>query len=58
MSDRIGIGMLGYAFMGKAHSLAWRDVAAVGPVGLPRPRLVSLWGRHAARTEEAKTRYG
>jgi len=58
MSDRIGIGMLGYAFMGKAHSLAWRDVAAVGPVGLPRPRLVSLWGRHAARAEEARTRYG
>ena len=56
MSDRIGIGMLGYAFMGKAHSLAWRDVEAVGPAGLPQPRLVTLWGRQAARLEEARAR--
>ena len=27
MSDRIGLGMLGYAFMGKAHSNAYRTLA-------------------------------
>ena len=26
MADAIGIGMVGYKFMGKAHSNAWRQV--------------------------------
>src|SRR5258706_1421363 len=58
MSETVGMGMLGYALMGKAHSLAGRDVAAVGPATLPQPRLVSLWGRQAAQLEEARARYG
>ncbi|MEU0565033.1 hypothetical protein ABZ297_06515 [Nonomuraea sp. NPDC005983] len=28
MSARIGVGMVGYAFMGRVHSQAWRNVAA------------------------------
>ena len=27
MSDSIGVGMLGYAFMGKAHSNAYKTLA-------------------------------
>src|SRR5258706_11179433 len=58
MGGTMGIGRLGYGFMGKPHSLAWRGVRAVGPATLPQPRLVSLWGRQAARLEEARARYG
>ena len=39
-----GIGMVGYEFMGRAHSHAWRNVASVFP-GTPRPRMVALVGR-------------
>ena len=39
-----GIGMVGYEFMGRAHSHAWRNVASVFP-GAPRPRMVALVGR-------------
>ena len=42
----IGIGMLGYAFMGKAHSHAWRNVAALRP-GAPDVRQQVLVGRDA-----------
>lgn len=40
----LGVGMVGYAFMGRAHSQAWRTV---GPFFDPpyAPRLVSLAGR-------------
>jgi predicted dehydrogenase len=53
----LGVGMVGYAFMGRAHSLAWN---AVGPVfGVPlRPRLAALCGRDRAATEAAAGRFG
>ena len=42
MADEIGIGMLGYAFMGKAHSRAFREIARLDtPL---QPRLVAVAG--------------
>ena len=59
-SDRLapfGIGMVGYAFMGAAHSQAWRNVAHVFDVPL-RPRMVALAGRDGAAAQIAAHRYG
>ncbi len=54
----IGVAMLGYAFMGKAHSTAFLNVPhLVWPPPL-RPRLVALAGRDATAVEHAAARYG
>ncbi len=59
MSKRqeIRIAMIGYAFMGKAHSNAWRQV---GPFMGPRltPRMQVICGRDAAEVEKAAQRHG
>jgi predicted dehydrogenase len=52
----IGVGMLGYAFMGKAHSRAFHDVRLLEPPLVPK--LVSISGRNRERVEEARARYG
>jgi len=54
----IGVGMLGYAFMGKAHSHA---LLSIGHMAWPpplEPRLVSIAGRSEAAVSEAAERYG
>jgi predicted dehydrogenase len=48
--------MLGYAFMGKAHSRAFHDVLLLSPPLVPE--LVSISGRNRDRVEEARARYG
>jgi predicted dehydrogenase len=53
----LGVGMAGYAFMGAAHSQAWRTAPHV--FGLPlRPVLAVLCGRDPAATAAAAQRYG
>ncbi len=54
----IGVGMLGYAFMGKAHSNAFRKIAYMTWPPPLEPRLVGIAGRNAAAVEEAARRYG
>jgi len=60
MSTRgtVGVGMLGYAFMGKAHTLGYRDVEAISSPEVPRPHLVSIYGRNAENVEAARERLG
>jgi predicted dehydrogenase len=53
----IGIGMVGYAFMGAAHSQAWRTVGRVFDLPLV-PRMVALAGRTRAGVEAAAKRFG
>src|SRR5215469_9068135 len=53
----IGIGMIGYAFMGRAHSLAWHTVCRAFDLPL-RPRLAAICGRDKAATETAAERFG
>jgi predicted dehydrogenase len=56
MANEIGIGMLGYAFMGKAHSRAFKEVARLdSPL---QPRLVSIAGRNEKAVAEAASLYG
>jgi predicted dehydrogenase len=54
----IGIGMLGYAFMGKAHSNALKKIAYMTWPPPYRPRLVSIAGRNSEAVQEAARRYG
>jgi predicted dehydrogenase len=54
----IGIGMLGYAFMGKAHANAYRKLAYMTWPPPLMPRLVSLAGRDEQAVTEAARRYG
>ena len=56
MNVTLGVGMLGYAFMGKAHSRAFHDVLLLSPPLVPE--LVSISGRNRERVEEARARYG
>jgi len=53
----IGVGMIGYAFMGRAHSLAWHTVSRVFDVPL-RPRLAAICGRDKAAAAAAAGRLG
>ncbi len=53
----LGVGMVGYAFMGAAHSQAWRTAPHVFDLPL-RPVLAALCGRDAAATAAAADRYG
>ena len=53
----LGIGMVGYAFMGRAHSHAWRSVGRF--FDLPfRPRLAAICGRDRSRVAAAADRLG
>jgi predicted dehydrogenase len=54
----IGIGMLGYAFMGKAHANAYRTLAYMTWPPPLMPRLVSLAGRDEIAVADAASRYG
>jgi predicted dehydrogenase len=54
----IGVGMLGYAFMGKAHAHAYRTLAYMTWPPPLVPRLVAIAGRSEEAVTEAATRYG
>ena len=54
----IGVGILGYAFMGKAHSNGFRKIAYMTWPPPLRPRLVSIAGRDEQAVSEAADRYG
>jgi len=54
----LGIGMLGYAFMGKAHSNAFRKLPYMMYPPVAIPRLVGVAGRNAEQVQEAARRYG
>jgi predicted dehydrogenase len=53
----LGIGMVGYAFMGAAHSQAWRTVGRFFDLPLA-PDLAVLCGRDAAKTGAAAEKLG
>ena len=49
----IGIGMLGYAFMGRAHAQAYRTLATF-PAPPLRPELAVLAGRDLPRSATSR----
>jgi predicted dehydrogenase len=54
----IGVGMLGYAFMGKAHSNAFKKIAYMTWPPPLVPRLVGIAGRNIEAVTDAAERYG
>jgi predicted dehydrogenase len=57
-SEEIGVGLLGYAFMGKAHSNAYKTVPYMTWPPPLRPRLIGIAGRNQEAVSEAASRYG
>ncbi len=57
-APEIGIGLLGYAFMGKAHTNAYKKIPYLIYPPPAVPRLVAIAGRNAAAAKEAAVRYG
>jgi hypothetical protein len=57
-APRIGVGMLGYAFMGKAHSNAYKTQPYMMYPPVAIPDLVAICGRDAKAVQEAQKRYG
>lgn len=57
MSQTIGIGMIGYKFMGKAHTNAWRQASYFFDPQL-KPRLKTVCGRDGAKVEKFAQRWG
>ncbi len=54
----IGVGMLGYAFMGKAHSNAFKKLAYMTWPPPLEAKLIGIAGRDADAVAEAAKRYG
>lgn len=57
-SKPIGIGLLGYAFMGKAHVNGYRTLSYMTWPSPLQPRLVSIAGRNEQAVSNAAARYG
>jgi predicted dehydrogenase len=57
-APEIGIGMLGYAFMGKTHTNAFKKIPYMMYPPVAIPRLVALCGRNEEATRAAAARYG
>src|ERR1700756_4159958 len=56
--EEIGVGMLGYAFMGKAHSNAFRKIGYMTWPPPLVPKLISIAGRNEEAVRGAAERYG
>lgn len=55
--EPLGVAVIGYSFMGKAHSNAWRNVRAFYPQ-VPAVRQQVLVGRDEVAVKEAAAHYG
>jgi predicted dehydrogenase len=53
----LGVGMVGYAFMGAAHSQAWRNATRFFDLPL-RPQMTALCGRSGDKVKAAAARMG
>lgn len=54
----IGVGMLGYAFMGKAHANGYKKMPYIFWPPAAVPQLVAIAGRNEAAVSEAARRFG
>ena len=57
-APEIGVGMLGYAFMGKAHANAFKKIPYMMYPPVAIPKLVAVAGRNENAVKEAAARYG
>lgn len=57
-TPEIGVGLIGYAFMGKAHSNALKTLPYMIYPPPARPRLAAIAGRNKRAVDDAAERYG
>lgn len=57
-APEVGVGMLGYAFMGKAHTNAYKKIPYMVYPPPAVPKLVAIAGRGEAALKAAAERYG
>lgn len=57
MNDEVGIGIIGYGMMGKAHSYGYTLAPHIRPLPV-RPRLRVISGRHGDAVRDAAALYG
>lgn len=57
-APEIGVGMLGYAFMGKAHTNALKKIPYMVYPPPAIPKLIAIAGRNEEAVKEAAQRYG
>lgn len=57
-APEVGVGMLGYAFMGKAHANAYKTIPYMIYPPPAIPKLVAVCGRNEEAVAEAMRRYG
>jgi len=57
-APEVGVGMLGYAFMGKAHSNAFRKIPYMMYPPVAIPKLIALCGRDETAVAAAAQRFG
>ena len=57
MAKALRVGMIGYGFMGKAHSNAWRQAPHFFPLKA-RPELHTICGRNLAAVQTARAQMG
>lgn len=58
MSNTIGVGLVGYKFMGRAHSNAYRQVTAFFPELALHPVMKAICGRDEAAVRRAARQHG
>jgi predicted dehydrogenase len=58
MAKTLNIGMIGYAFMGKAHSAAYRDVGRYFPDIKVKPVMKAICGRNETAVRDAADQLG
>ncbi|GAB2675914.1 Gfo/Idh/MocA family protein [Paenibacillus thermoaerophilus] len=57
MKPSYNVGMIGYKFMGKAHSHAYRDLPMFFP-SVPKPVMKAICGRDPAGVSQAASQFG
>ncbi len=57
-APEVGVGMLGYAFMGKAHTNALKKIPYMMYPPVAVPKLAAICGRNEEAVAEAAKRYG
>ncbi len=58
MANTIGVGLVGYKFMGRAHSNAYRQVATFFPELALKPEMTVVCGRDAAAVQQFAQQFG
>jgi len=58
MAKQLRVGLVGYNFMGRAHSNAWRQVKFYFPELKVEPVMVAICGRNQAKVEAVRERFG